>query len=281
MWLTLVRTTVILFDMIRKAAVSGQFYPDSQKEITSLIEQLMPAASNRKCAAKGIIVPHAGYTYSGKTAIATIASIAAPKNIIMLGPNHTGLGKNFALADSDSWQTPLGEVSINKAIAEKILNCGSLIEKDSLAHRHEHSLEVELPILQHFFKDFSIIPICCSLASLSIYKQVANQISQALKNNNQDTLILASTDLTHFEPDEAARQKDRQLIDAMLALDPEKLIWEVTQNKISMCGLAPVAIALLALKDRARKAELILYQTSADSTGDFSSVVGYAGIILK
>ncbi|MCF7916665.1 MAG: AmmeMemoRadiSam system protein B [Candidatus Omnitrophica bacterium] len=267
--------------MIRKDIASGQFYPENQEEINNFIQKLAPKENLSRCKAKGVIVPHAGYPFSGKVAINTLAKIAAPKNIIMLGPNHTGLGKDFSLSSAQSWQTPCGEVKINQPLSEKILNAGSHIQKDSLAHKAEHSLEVELPILQYFFKDFQIVPISCNLADKELYQNVATQINEGLKDGSSQTLILASTDLTHYEPDELARKKDRQVIEAIVDLDPEKMLNEVAKNNITMCGVAPVAIMLYCLRAKLKKAEVVLYQTSGDTTKDYASVVGYVGVILR
>jgi hypothetical protein len=267
--------------MIRKAIVNGQFYPGRKEDLDTLIKKLSPEKVQSRCRAKGVIVPHAGYPFSGKVATAAISKIAVPKNIVMLGVNHTGLGKKFSLSEAESWQTPYGEVKVNHSLGEKILGSGSFIQKDSFAHKTEHSLEVELPILQYFFKGFQIIPISCSLSDQKTYKGVANQIHQGIKNNSTDTLILASTDLTHYEPDQTARKKDRKVIEAITELNPEKLIKQVRENDITMCGIAPVAIMLFCLADQLKKAEVILYQTSGDATGDYSSVVGYVGIIVR
>ncbi|MCF7873684.1 MAG: AmmeMemoRadiSam system protein B [Candidatus Omnitrophica bacterium] len=267
--------------MIRKAIANGQFYPDKLEQLTALIKELSPKKVQSRCRAKGVILPHAGYPFSGKVAATTISKISAPKNIVMLGPNHTGLGKKFSLSAAKSWQTPLGDVEVNQQLKKRILNSGSYIHEDSLAHKAEHSLEVELPIVQYFFKDFQIVPISCSLSSKETYKNVASQIYQGVKNDLANTLILASTDLSHYEPDQAARKKDRKVIEAIVKLDPEKLIEQVNKENISMCGVAPVAIMLFCLSSEIKKTEVVLYQTSGDATGDYSSVVGYAGIIVR
>jgi hypothetical protein len=267
--------------MIRQAIASGQFYPSKKEDLDTLIKKLSPEKVQSRCRAKGAIVPHAGYPFSGKVAIATLSKITAPKNIVMLGVNHTGLGKAFSLSEAESWQTPYGEVKVNHSLGKKILDSGSFIQKDSFAHKAEHSLEVELPILQYFFKNFQIIPISCSLSDQKTYEGVANQIYQGIKDNLTDTLLLASTDLTHYEPDQIARKKDRKVIEAITELHPEKLIKQVRENDITMCGIAPVAIMLFCLVNQFKKAEVILYQTSGDATGNYSSVVGYVGIIVR
>ncbi|MFO8052759.1 MAG: AmmeMemoRadiSam system protein B [Candidatus Omnitrophota bacterium] len=267
--------------MIRKAIANGQFYPEKKENLAATIKKLSPEKTQSRCRAKGVIVPHAGYPFSGKVAATAISKISAPKNIIMLGVNHTGLGKNFSLSEAEFWQTPFGNTKVNRLLGKKILNSGTLIQKDSLAHKAEHSLEVELPMLQYFFENFQIVPISCSLSNEETYKNVANQIYQGIKDNLTDTLILASTDLTHYEPDQTAREKDRKVIESIVELNPKKLIEQVNKNDITMCGVAPVAIMLFCLANQLKKAEVVLYQTSGDTTGDYSAVVGYAGIIVR
>ncbi len=267
--------------MVRNPIANGQFYPNQKEELNSLIQGLKPEKALPRVQAKGVIVPHAGYFFSGRVAVSTIAKVSAPKNIIMLGPNHTGLGEDFSLSSASSWQTPYGEVAVNQTLSKKILNAGTYIKEDPLAHKAEHSLEVELPILQYFFESFQIIPICCNLADEQCYKKVAAQIYSGIKDDLAGTLILASTDLTHYESDQIARKKDRKVIEAIVELNPEKLIKITEGNKITMCGIAPVAILLLCLKSKLKKAEVVLYQTSGDATGDYDSVVGYTGIILR
>ncbi|MCF7870546.1 MAG: AmmeMemoRadiSam system protein B [Candidatus Omnitrophica bacterium] len=267
--------------MIRKPIANGRFYPNKKEELNSLIKELGLVETQSRCRAKGVIMPHAGYPFSGKVAAVTISKIAAVKNIIMLGPNHTGLGEDFSLSNAQSWQTPYGEVKINQILSEKILNAGGCVQKDSLAHKEEHSLEVELPILQYFFKDFQIVPISCKNADRETYQQVASQIREGIKKDLPDTLVLASTDLTHYEPDSIARKKDRKVIESIVDLNPDKLITETEKNHITMCGVAPVAIMLYCLRSSLKKAEVALYETSGDAGGDYNSVVGYVGIILK
>ncbi len=271
---------VILFFMIRKSIVDGQFYPGQKEKLDDFIGKLKPKQAT-KCSAKAVIVPHAGYPFSAKVAIAAIAKIKNPKNIVMLGPNHTGSGKRFAITPAQAWQTPYGDIQVNQTLSKKIINSGCQIEPDSQAHKAEHCLEVELPILQYFFKNFTIIPIACSLADNQVYREVANQIFQGIQKNLNETLILASTDFTHYEPDEVARRKDRKAIEAILELNAEKFTQAIKKENITACGVAPVAITLLALADKLKKAELVLYQTSADAGGNYDSAVGYASIIFK
>jgi MEMO1 family protein len=267
--------------MIRKSTFSGHFYPEQKEELVAALDAFT-GSSKKKHQAKGLILPHAGYIYSGEVAGATVSRTMPKKTLLILGPNHTGRGKDFGLWPSGAWETPLGKVPIDEDIAAAILSKSRYIQADHEAHLWEHSIEVELPFFQRFFDNFSLVPIACKNASLNDYRLVANEITDVLDPLKNDVLIVASSDLTHYEPEESARRKDRLAISAMIDLDEEELLTTVDQYKISMCGTAPVAIALVCLKQlRSRKAQVVLYQTSAKTSGDLSAVVGYAGIIIS
>ncbi|UCG35541.1 MAG: AmmeMemoRadiSam system protein B [Candidatus Omnitrophota bacterium] len=266
--------------MLRQPVVSGQFYPGTEKELKSLIEKFSPPKPT-KSSCKGLILPHAGYIYSGKVAVQTVSQVLPKKRIIILGPNHTGFGAEFALWDKGAWSIPFGQIQIDEELTDSILKKGNSIQPDHLAHKFEHSIEVELPILYHFFQDFKFVPIACQQASLETYRKVAVQIYEAIKGMKEEVLLVASSDMTHYEPDATARKKDRIAIDKIINLDEEGLLREVRKENITMCGTAPAAIMLSCLKSLgARKAQVALYQTSGDSSGDYSSVVGYAGIVI-
>lgn len=267
--------------MIRKPVASGQFYPNERHDLEKTIKSLTQDESS-KVNAKGIILPHAGYFYSGGVAVATVGGVLPRKRIIILGPNHTACDCGFSLWAKGEWEIPFGKIGIDEDLAEKILKEGDWIKEDYLTHKLEHSLEVELPILNYFFGEFKFVPIICPVSSLNIYQEVASQLFKAVKKINEDVLLIASTDMTHYEPDQAVRKKDRQAIESIINFDEEELIAKVCEEKITMCGVAPVAILISCMKKLgAKKAQVRLYQTSADATGDCSSVVGYAGIIIK
>ncbi|MDD3296638.1 MAG: AmmeMemoRadiSam system protein B [Candidatus Omnitrophica bacterium] len=267
--------------MIRKAVFSGQFYPEASRDITKFIESLGYSRS-LKISAKGIILPHAGYVYSGKVAVSAASKIAGRKTVLALGPNHTGLGSEFSLWAKGAWETPCGDIAIDEGLAKAILAKNGPITEDYSAHTKEHSIEVQLPILKYFLGGFSLVPIACGLAVPGRYKEAAWQIFEAIKELKSDVLLLASTDLTHYEPDSIARKKDSAVIEAIVNLDEKKLLDNVKTMNITMCGLAPVAILISCLKLLgARKATVAMYQTSGDALGDYDSVVGYAGIIIK
>ncbi|MBU0548964.1 MAG: AmmeMemoRadiSam system protein B [Candidatus Omnitrophica bacterium] len=268
---------------IRKPAVSGQFYSNSSEKLKENIQELIGNISN-PVEAIGCILPHAGYLYSGSVAGKTVSRLKLKENAIILGPNHRGYGAAFSIMTKGQWQTPLGKTEINSDLAEAILNKSRHLSSDTLAHLSEHSLEVQVPFLQYLKKDIKIVPIAVTQAETSVYKEVGRSIAEALKEAGlaNSSLIIASSDMTHYEPQKIAEEKDKEAIRAILELDEDKLIETVKRLKISMCGYAPVAIMLRAAKLLgAKKAELISYQTSADVTGDFQEVVGYAGMIIR
>lgn len=267
---------------VRNPVAAGQFYPGSAQELKQQIAAFInKEAKKRDCIA--CVLPHAGYIYSGLVAAETISCVNIKENVILLGPNHTGRGAAFGIMSSGSWKTPLGETKINNRLARAILERAPLLKDDLLAHSEEHSLEVELPFLQYLRKDCTIIPIVFLTNEFESLKQVGRQIASAVRDLKiQDKiLVIASTDLTHYESQESAQMKDREVIGAILALDEDRLVKKIQQLNISMCGYAPV-IAMISLAKAlgAKGAELVKYQTSGDATQDYSSVVGYAGIII-
>jgi MEMO1 family protein len=267
--------------MIREPIVSGQFYPDRKNKLLETINAF-DEKSSQKFQAKGLILPHAGYFYSGKVATVTVSKVISKQKIIILGPNHTGLGERFGLWAKGLWRTPLADAPIDEGLAESILKGSSYIKEDYLCHINEHSIEVELPILQRFFDKFSFVPISCQYGQLDEYKALAKELACTLKYLENDILIVASSDLTHYEPEQTARRKDRLVMEAIVNLDEEQLLKVVSENNISMCGTAPVAIAISCLKQiGAHKAQVVLYETSAQASGDASSVVGYTGVIIS
>ncbi len=267
--------------MIREACVRGKFYPSRAEDIDTLISRLKPTRKITPVDATGIILPHAGYTYSGKVAIHTVASVKPKRRLVILGPNHTGFGREFSLFPKGKWEIPGGTIPVDEDLAERILKSGEYIQKDTLAHLYEHSIEVELPIIKYFFGDFKFVPISCGVSTPAFYSRVATQIYEAIKDLKSEVLIVASSDMTHYEPDAVARQKDRQAIECITKLDEDCLLEKVKEENITMCGISPVTILIKCAKMlKAQKATVILYQTSGDSSGDYSSVVGYLGAVI-
>ncbi|MCX5679865.1 MAG: AmmeMemoRadiSam system protein B [Candidatus Omnitrophica bacterium] len=269
--------------MVRRPVVAGQFYPGTKelllKTIASTINKL-PG----KDEAIGVISPHAGYIYSGSVAGAVLSSIKPRPKYIILGPNHTGLGVSFSMSKASSWKTPLGDVTVDEDLRKKLLMYSGLIEADDAAHIAEHSIEVQLPILQAIQKKFTFVPIVVASDDLQSYRMMGKDIAGAIKELGieKEVLIIASSDMTHYESDESVRRKDKAAIEAILELDEEKLFKRIRQMDISMCGYGPTAIMISAAKILgAKTARLVKYQTSGDASGDYSSVVGYAGITVS
>lgn len=269
-------------DKIRRPVVAGQFYPSSARELKNQIEAFI----DKQAVGSDVIacmLPHAGYAYSGSVAAQTISRINIKSKIILLGPNHTGYGARYSIMAEGSWQTPLGEIKIDAALAGQILKHSKHLQSDDEAHMFEHSLEVELPFLQYFKNDFEIVPITLLSDDFETLKEIGEGIASTIKEGdiNNSTMIIASSDMTHYEPQGQAEKKDKAAIEAILELNAGKLMKRVQQLNISMCGYAPVITMISAAKILgAKTAKLIKYQTSGDVTGDKSSVVGYAGIII-
>jgi len=198
-----------------------------------------------------------------------------------MGPNHTGRGKPLSIMTQGAWQTPLGEVQIDSELAGQILTTSRYLEEDHIAHQYEHSIEVQLPFLQYFKPDIRLVPIILAYSTGTTYKEIGKEIAKAIKELNREVVIIASSDMTHYEPQESAQSKDTQAIEAILDLNEDELLKRVEELNISMCGYAPTVSLISAAKELgASGAELVRYQTSGDTTGDYSTVVGYAGVII-
>ena len=267
---------------LRKPSVSGQFYPSDPGILLGLIASFAVKVAQKQDVI-GCLLPHAGYVYSGKVATQTISGVNIKDTVILLGPNHSGNGSDFSLMSQGYWQTPLGNIEIDSQLANLFLSNSRYLKADTFAHADEHSLEVELPILQYFKKDFKIVPISIKADKLNILKVVAEELVEVITRNDliDSSMFIASSDMTHYESQQSAAKKDALAIEAIVALDEDKLEEVVRRLSISMCGLAPVVVLIRAAKLLgAKKGKLIKYQTSGDATGDTSSVVGYAGITI-
>ncbi len=269
--------------MLRSPAVAGQFYPGSKVSLVKTLNDLIPDIQpEEKKEALAVISPHAGYIYSGGVAGETISRVKVPENVIILGPNHTGQGVPVALMDQGGWDMPMGEVPINQELAAEIAKNSPTIQVDEVAHRFEHSLEVQVPFLQYMQKKLSIAPLVVSHVSYETCVLVGNGLAESIKNYGKPVLIVASTDMTHYESRESASSKDSMALERIEVLDPEGLYNTVVGNRISMCGIMPTTIALVAsLSLGAKKAELIRYTDSGETSGDTDKVVGYAGLVIS
>ena len=273
----------------RRAAVAGQFYAAGYQELREQMEdcylhEVGPRSKpelnengQRKIIA--LIVPHAGYPYSGPVAAHAYKALAADGKFgtaVMLGPNHTGYGAKVSIWAEGEWETPLGRVKVDKELAHKLLEEGG-IKADEEAHIYEHSIEVQLPWLQHIYGELKIVPIAMLAQDLG----TARRLGKTLSRIGDNDVIIATTDFTHYESQVTAVEKDKLMIDAILELDEEKLFNQREALNHSMCGYGPVASAIVAAKERgAKEAKLLKYATSGDTSGDFSRVVGYGALII-
>lgn len=264
---------------MRAPAVSGQFYPGSKNDLLREISKCFADIPLNQRPVLGAVVPHAGYMYSGNTAAYVYSTLPKADTYVILGPNHTGIGTPVSVS-SETWSTPLGEVKSDidfiKALPKKI------IDMDESAHKYEHSIEVQLPFLQHRFRDFKIVPICMGMQDEETALDVGMEISEAVRKVNKKVVIIASSDFSHYKPDKKAREDDEYFINSVLALDIQTFYRRLYERAASVCGFGPISAMIAATKNLgAMKATLLKYSTSGDTTGDFSAVVGYAGIIVE
>ena len=265
---------------VRAPAVAGRFYPGDPERLRRDIHQYINVTGN-KIHAVGCVAPHAGYIYSGHVAGAVYARLELPKRFIILCPNHTGVGEPLAIMSEGSWRTPLGTVSIDTELAKALMARFPLISEDELAHRAEHALEVQLPFLQELAGTFTFVPIAVGTTRYDALAALGITMADALRDKAERVLIVASSDMNHYEPDDRTRVKDQKAIEKVLALDPQGLYETVRDQDISMCGFGPT-VAMLTAANRlgAKTAQLIKYATSGDVSGDRDAVVGYAGIAV-
>ena len=268
---------------VRHPAVAGRFYPLDPEELRQDLSSYLAQTPNQKPVhALGCVVPHAGYMYSGQVAGAVFSTLEIPQLCLVLCPNHTGMGRPLAIVSEGAWKTPLGDVPIDSAFATSLKAHCSLLQEDSAAHRSEHAIEVELPFLQVLQPRLSFIPLALGTGHFEILAQLGEAIATAITEQKSPVLIVASSDMNHYESDAITRVKDQSAIEAILALDARALYDIVTTQHISMCGFGPtVAMLTAARKLGATSAELVKYATSGDISGDRSMVVGYAGVIVR
>jgi hypothetical protein len=268
--------------MLRKPAVAEMFYPGEKHRLTAQLESFVrPVPEPKKVLAA--ICPHAGYIYSGGVAGAVFSQIVIPHDVVILGPNHRGIGASVAISASGAWETPLGRVSINEDLAQSILDAGAdgKVEEDPDAHALEHSLEVQVPFLQFLRPDVTIVPLALSQVSYDRCQEMGLALAKGIKDYAKEVLVVSSTDMTHYESQEVAQARDQAAIDKIVDLDPEGLYDTVFRKRISMCGVVPTTITLVACKALgAAKADLVKYATSGEVTGDYGQVVGYAGFTV-
>ena len=266
---------------IREPAVAGRFYPGNRDKLLADIRSYTPRREGEKLPAIGCVVPHAGYMYSGHVAGAVYERLTLPQRYIILCPNHTGVGHPLAMFTEGEWQTPLGSVPVDRELAEALAHSFSLLGVDHAAHRSEHALEVQLPFLQALVPQFQFVPIAIGTDRFEVLAALGESIAKTVTAIDDHVLVIASSDMNHYENDADTRVKDSLAIERMLALDPKGLYSVVHAENISMCGYGP-AVAMMTAAKRlgATRAELIKYATSGDVSGDRDMVVGYAGIAV-
>ena len=268
---------------IREPVVAGTFYPASPGALREQLASFVDSSAER-LPAFGCVLPHAGYAYSGAVAGKTISRVEIRDRVILFGPNHTGRGADLSVVTEGAWRTPLGETAIDSELASAFTEASRYLEPDTEAHAGEHSLEVELPFLQYLHPMLRIVPIAFKSADLEVLKAAGNDIASVIREKSlrDQVLLLASSDMTHYETEHEARRKDTAAIQAIRKLDEDMLFDTVGRLDVSMCGYLPVAAMIACAKALgARSAQLVDYRTSGDVTGDRSSVVGYAGIIIE
>ncbi len=279
---------------VRRPTVAGQFYEADAEELRAQIKscflhkigpQKLPEVNltSHPRSIVGLICPHAGYMYSGPVAASAFYELAQdgkPDTVILMGPNHTGYGSALSMMRQGAWQTPLGNVEIDTTLADKIKQEASLIDVDEVAHRYEHSLEVQLPFLQFLYGDaFKIVPICFLMQDYDSAVEVGGALEEVLYGTN--TVVIASSDMTHYEPAKRAAEKDQAALKAVTDLDAKRFYDTVEAQNITACGYAPITALITYANGVCAKAQLLNYHNSGDVTGDHSSVVGYAAVSFK
>jgi AmmeMemoRadiSam system protein B len=264
----------------RPPAVAGRFYPGNRLGLESDLREYL-SHKGKKETVLAAICPHAGYLFSGPVAGAVYSSIEIPDDVVLLGPNHTGMGPDTSLFPEGDWEVPNGFLKVNAELGAAIQKNIPLMEKDETAHMYEHSLEVQLPFISYLNPNARIVPVVIGRVPLDGLKEAGLGLARTIKSYARKVLIITSSDMSHYEPDASARKKDALAIDRMTALDPEGLYKTARFERITMCGLLPAVMMLYALRELgAKEGRLVKYMTSAETSGDYGQVVGYAGVVF-
>ncbi len=267
--------------MDRDPVVAGKFYTSDKFALMEEVKEYLSLTTPLEKPSLVAMAPHAGYIYSGKIAGMTLNRANLLDTVILLGPNHTGYGRPISVWDRGTWFFPGGGIEVDSELSEAIISLNSYFEKDYDAHRYEHSLEVMLPFLWAINPNVKIVPICVAEHRLDVLIKAGKDLTEVVKSWKKPISVVVSSDMSHFISHEEAKAKDRLAIDAILEVDPQKLYNTVKKHNITMCGAMPMTIALAYAKEMgAKNAELVAYATSAEVSGDYSYVVGYAGIVV-
>jgi AmmeMemoRadiSam system protein B len=267
--------------MNRPSAVAGKFYPDQAEALWKQVRGFDNAKNTRQNAIAAMC-PHAGLIYSGAVAAQVYSSISIPETFILIGPNHTGLGEKISISAEGTWEIPSANIEIDRELAETLLDKLPAASTNPEAHTYEHSLEVQLPFIKHNAPQAKIVPITVKGITHDDIGLTAKAIAEVIQETQKKVMIIASSDMSHFLSEDDARALDQLAIDKVLGLNPDGLVQTVQEKNISMCGYIPTAIMLhAALQLGAKEAELLRYATSGETSGDYTSVVGYAAIVVR
>ena len=279
---------------VRRPTQAGSFYAGDAEALKTQVQrcflhelgpkELPKVSKGRLKEVVGLVCPHAGYMYSGAVAANAYYELAQdgkPDTVVILGPNHTGYGSALALTNDGVWRTPLGDVEVDGETANEIAQETHLVDVNDVAHRFEHSIEVQLPFLQYLYgSEFKFVPICFQMQDLASAVEVGNALVEVLANKN--AVVIASSDMTHYEPQANASAKDLAALKAVEAMDARRFYSVIEARNVTACGYGPIATVITYAKGLgAREAKLLSYKSSGDITGDYSSVVGYAAISFK
>lgn len=269
--------------MVRFPAVAGTFYPANPKQLREKVEEYLAERARAELVrAKACLVPHAGYLFSGHVAGAVFAEIEIPETILLLGVRHAARGAELAILTEGAWRTPLGDAPIAEELAKKLKMACPALEEDEVAHEREHSLEVELPFLQVLRPEMKLVPVAVGGLDLDELVKTGEEMGRVVRESEEEILIVTSSDLNHYEDEETTQRKDRDAIGKLEEMDARGLYEVCRRGRISMCGLGPSVVALSALRMMGvKKARLVRHATSGEVNGDYSAVVGYAGMIFE
>ncbi len=278
---------------MRRPAVSGQFYAGKRDELRKQIQEcftskigpgLPPKTPGSARNVLGLVVPHAGYVYSGPVAAWSYHTLFAdgrPDALVILGPNHHGVGSGISLFPEGDWETPLGTASVEAGLAEAILEASSIVDRDTRAHFYEHSIEVQIPFLQYLFGSVNFVPISMMLQDLDTALEVSRDIATAVASYGRKVTIIASTDFSHYVRPEVAQANDHAAIGKIISMDSEGLYRVIEERNISMCGYGPVMVAIeVCSMQGVKQGTLLKYATSGDIM-PMKEVVGYACIAFS
>ncbi len=276
---------------VRRPAVAGSFYPDDPDELKKIIRDsyvhplgpgILPPADKGRTGVSACICPHAGYQYSGPVAAHSylwLSSLRTPEMVVIVGPNHYGVGSGVATFRDGSWETPLGRLSIDSESASQIVKLTGLVDFDPEAHKREHSIEVQLPFLQGLYGSFKLLPISLAFQDIETARELGRGLSKMLAGRN--AILIASSDLTHYEPGDVAREKDTALLDTVRELDIEAFYRVLEERRVTACGYGAIATVIEASRLLGfRRGELHKYANSGDTTGDYGAVVGYPSVVF-